>query len=119
MDLNQTMRVMEDFARIQDDMQLSTLRTLLFIASMGKCYQADVENYLGLSRAAVSRNVAYWTDIKFDGRKGIGFITREEDPNDRRNNILVLTPRGKLFLERMRERHGSQKGQPMASRHAN
>ena len=107
MDLNSTMRGLEIFSRIQPDMQLTTLRTFLFVAQRGKCNQADIEQYLGVSRAAVSRNVDYWTNVKFDGREGINFICREEDPDDRRNKIVKLTERGKTFYERLRGISGS------------
>jgi DNA-binding MarR family transcriptional regulator len=107
MDINQTLRELEILSRIQVDMQLSTLRTLLFVAQRGQCNQADIENYLGISRASVSRNIAYWTKVKFNKNPGSGFLTTEEDPVDRRHKIIKLTYNGQLFIDRMRKLNGS------------
>jgi DNA-binding MarR family transcriptional regulator len=103
MDFNVLARGLEVFGFMHDDMQLSTLRTLIYVVNNGGSVpQSSIENYLKKSRASVSRNIDYWTDEKFDGRDGIGFLKRLPDPKDRRANIVELTPVGKEFIARMR-----------------
>jgi DNA-binding MarR family transcriptional regulator len=103
MDPNVLEEILKNFAHTQEDMQLSTLRIFLFIAQRGQCNQTDVENYItNISRAAISRNVQYWTDKKADGSPGLNLVKKSVDPRDRRNNLLSLNVQGQLVYERIR-----------------
>lgn len=87
---------------VGSDLQISTLKVFLFIVHRGSCTQRDVEKYLSLTNSSASRNVSYWTDSRFDGKPGLGFIMRVEDPHDRRYRLLTLTNRGRSFVEKLR-----------------
>lgn len=89
------------FRELDPDIQNRTMSVLLHVALRGQCSQKDIERDLGMSNAAASRNVSYWTtDIqKRDGKPGPGYIERYEDPNDRRFKILRLTPAGRKWYE--------------------
>jgi DNA-binding MarR family transcriptional regulator len=104
MDPHAFVQDLEVFKKISPDMQISTLLTFLYVARRGRCYQKDIEIELGLSNAAASRNISYWTDQKYYGRPGFGLLRREEDPRDRRNKMIVLTDKGRAFYESMRGR---------------
>jgi DNA-binding MarR family transcriptional regulator len=95
-------RMMEVFKQISPDIQASTVLTFMYVARRGRAYQKDIEMELGLSNAAASRNVAYWTKVKHDRSPGVDFIERMEDTDDRRNKVLVLNERGREFYERLR-----------------
>jgi DNA-binding MarR family transcriptional regulator len=103
MDLNTVYKGVDVFRKIDSNMQLSTFSVFLFVAQRGTCNQADVEAMLGrdATRASVSRNIDYWTDLKFDRRPGANFIQRSIDPKDRRHRLLTLTEKGKLFWSRL------------------
>ena len=85
------------------EMQLSTLRAFLFVATRGGCTQKEVEEGLGLSNAAASRNISYWTERRFDREPGKGFIKREEEDYDRRSKRLTLTKKGEAFYKQIKD----------------
>lgn len=101
MDMNEFRNSLELFSEIDPEMQLPTMLTFLYVAGMGSCTQKEVEEALGLSNAASSRNVSYWTHRRFDRRPGVGFIKREEDENDRRYKMITLTPAGRVFYAKL------------------
>lgn len=105
-DTNAGLNVAESFAELDTTMQVSNMLTFLYVAKRGVCSQKDIELALGLSNAAASRNIGYWTDRKRYGVAGQGFIHREMDPRDNRQKLLSLTKEGQEFYKRMRE--GSQ-----------
>ena len=89
---------------VHPDVQVSTLRSFLFVATRGTCTQKEVEMHLKTTNGSASRNVSYWTDLKFDRSKGMGFIHRIEDPTDRRMKSLSLTKKGQAFYDKLRGR---------------
>lgn len=106
-DLNELRNALETFAEIDNEMQLPTMLTFLFVASRGSCTQKEIEETLKFTNAGASRNVSYWTIRRFDKRPGIGFFNRQEDDNDRRYKLISLTPKGQAFYARLTgERHG-------------
>lgn len=88
---------------VDSELQLQTLRCLLFVAVRGTCSQKDLETSLGLTNASASRNISYWTDRRFDRKPGKGFIDRVDDDFDRRSKSLTLTKKGKDFINKLRE----------------
>jgi DNA-binding MarR family transcriptional regulator len=86
------------------EIQVSTLRVFLFVATREKAHQKEIEDHLSSTGASASRNVAYWTKVRFDRKPGMDFLQREEDPNDRRNNMITLTAKGKAFYTRLKEK---------------
>lgn len=90
--------------QLSSELQLSTLRAFLFVASRGSCSQKDVEVHLQTTGASASRNISYWTERRFDREPGMGFIHRIEDDYDRRIRKLTLTKKGRDFYEKLKER---------------
>ena len=93
---------MELIADEDSGMQIQTLRAFLFVANNSGCCQKDVERALSYTNSSSSRNISYWTDLRFDKKPGKNFILRIEDPMDRRYSILTLTKKGKEFLEKIK-----------------
>ena len=94
--------VLEAISRdVDPEVQLQTVRTFLFIAMRGTCNQKDIESGLNLTNALASRNVSYWTDRRADRKNGFNFVTRVEDPYDRRYKILSLSDEGIEFLAKI------------------
>ena len=89
---------------VSPEVQLSTLRAFIFVATRGKCTQKDVELHLGTTGASASRNISYWTERRFDREPGMGFIRREEDEFDRRIKSLTLTKSGLAFYSKLKEK---------------
>lgn len=96
MDVNALIRELEQFKRIAADMQIATALTFLYVGRRGVCVQKDIELELGLSNAAASRNVNWWTRT---GKQELDYIERYEDTTDRRNNMLRLTKQGLQFYK--------------------
>jgi DNA-binding MarR family transcriptional regulator len=68
------------------------------LAHHGTMNVGEMENFLGVSKAAVSQML--------DKFVAAGLVTRKEDPDDRRIKLAELSPRGRDILTRMhRESH--------------
>jgi DNA-binding MarR family transcriptional regulator len=68
-------------------------RVLAALGELGAIAAKDVAPHSALDKMAVSRAVA--------GLEARGCLTREDDPADRRNRILHLTPRGRALYEKI------------------
>ncbi|MBM6584038.1 hypothetical protein ILT44_27950 [Microvirga sp. BT689] len=79
-------------------MSLPSVLAFLYVARRGICGQKEIEQELRLSNAA-SRNVSFWTESKVYEKAGKGFLFRYEDPMDRWNKLLRLTPEGEAFYK--------------------
>lgn len=107
MDIHALVVATERFAEIDPTMQVATMLTFLYVARRGTCSVKDIEIELGLSGAAASRNISYWTTFKVHDVPGVGFVDRHEDPRDRRYKVVSLTPAGQKFYDSLRSRHRS------------
>lgn len=103
LNMNSVARVLEAFTEeVGTDVQVTAIMTFLMIAQRGACNQKDIEHDLGISNAAASRNVSYWSDVRFDKKPGLDFIQRTEDKSDRRHKIISLNSKGRAFMERIK-----------------
>lgn len=94
-------RLREEYPR----MELGQLSIFLKIAlHPGRRFQ-EYKNQVGLSKGALSRNIAalssesYLKDENGEPKEGISLITWFTDPDDQRNRIASLTRRGKTLTE--------------------
>ena len=76
------------------------LRTLYFIAMTGEAHMSHLVGQLGVSTSTVSGLVDRLVDH--------GFVTRHDDPSDRRQVVVTVTPAGREFIDRMRELGNAQ-----------
>ena len=104
-DLRMVERVLERFAEVNPDMTLPAVRTMIHTINNPGLTQRDLEAYMELSNAGSSRNVSFWAEIRgtSDRRPGLHYMTRTEDPSDRRYRLLHLTGKGKRFAEELKE----------------
>ena len=79
---------------------MSQLRCLHLIAGAGQLRMSRLVALLGLSISTVSGLVDRLVDH--------GFVSRRDDPLDRRQVVLSPTPAGSDFLDRMRELNNEQ-----------
>lgn len=61
----------------------------------------DLQAAMDTSSASVSRNVAVLTIQHRLGKPGLNLVERYEDPRDRRNTRVRLTPKGRALRERL------------------
>ena len=77
--------------------------TLLYVASNEPCLKRDMELALGFSTATGSRNTDYLSKINRLRTPGLDFINKVDDPDDRRQTVLTLTPKGKEFIQQLED----------------
>ena len=80
---------LEEFRKIDPEMQMHSALMLLLIARKPGINLKEIVQETGLGKSAVSRNVA-----NLSKEFGKGLITYTEDPLDRRNKVIKLTPQG-------------------------
>ena len=100
------------FARLMDRMaaehqppadvsiSMPQLRALHLIAAAGELHMSRLVPQLGVSISTVSGLIDRLVDH--------GFVSRRDDPKDRRQVVLSATPAGIEFLDRMRELSNAQ-----------
>lgn len=84
------------------DVQAQTIRTLLEVATSGELPMQELIRRVGVSGAAVSRNV----DLLAEGKVGLpgkGWLSVSVDPVDRRIKRVRLTSKGARVVERVAE----------------
>lgn len=103
MQMREFIKGLEFLSTIDKDMQLSTALTLLYAAEREGQHQNDIEERTGMSNAAISRNVSYWSKWKRHKVAGHNMMESLIDPQDRRYRLLMLTNKGTAFINRLKE----------------
>ena len=80
---------------VEDRVTLPQLRVLVMIASRGPQNLASVAQALGVHPSNATR--------RCDKLVEAGLVHRSEDPTDRRNLVLQLTPSGRQIVQQMTE----------------
>jgi DNA-binding MarR family transcriptional regulator len=83
----------QSVAALEDRVTLPQLRVLVMIASRGPQNLASVAQALGVHPSNATR--------RCDKLVEAGLINRDEDPTDRRNLVLQLTPSGRRLVQQM------------------
>lgn len=105
--IRELIKQLRAFNQIDTKMQVSTILTLLEIAkaeaSREECSVQQIESNVGLKSGTASRNVYYWSDRgpKDMPHSGYGFITVTFDPEDRRKRSLLLSAKGRAFINNL------------------
>lgn len=94
-------QLLELFRNIDPDMSVSCALALLYCNE--EKTQRDVETRLGLSNAAASRNVSYWSEWKKHKVQGQNMINQTIDPEDRRYRLVSLNAKGKAFIAQIND----------------
>jgi len=80
------------------DLSVSNVLALLVIARNPETPVVRVQEALGLSQPAVSRNISKLGNGRPD-KPGMHLIEQYEDPYDRRSKIARLTPQGREVIK--------------------
>jgi len=101
----------EEFRKLDSEMQAQTMLALLYIARMDKTDSPatvkDVGEYLGVSTAAASRNVAALSAWSRHQKPGHDLIEATENPAFRSQKFIRLTTKGKRMIKTLEENYGS------------
>lgn len=102
-DIDKMIRIIEEFRKMNADMQAQTMLTLLYAAKLeGRpdgVSVKDIEKQLQVSSAAASRNVSGLTEEGIKKQGGLGLLETEEDPMYRVRKVIKVTPKGRRVLE--------------------
>jgi DNA-binding MarR family transcriptional regulator len=102
--LTKLLDALEAVRKVDSEMPIQTLHTLLLIAASGEegLMQHELGPKLGLSKAAASRNVSLLSKFKGPNEPGPDFIEAEEVPENRRFKRLRLTSKGERFVDKLK-----------------
>ena len=84
-----------------DHIPLQVVSAFLYVASHNECHKQQIEQVFGLSVAAGSRCTDFLCEENRLGKDGLGLITKEVDPTNRRRQVLRLTQKGKKTADRL------------------
>jgi DNA-binding MarR family transcriptional regulator len=75
---------------------------LLSLYVHGEMSQANLDKFTGVEKSSISRNIARLGEGERPlVKRGPGWVESYEDPKDRRNKMVRLTPRGRALLEQV------------------
>lgn len=89
--------------KVDPEMPLQQLLTLLVAARDPGVTMQDVMKELDVSSASVSRNVAKLGRVDRHHEPGFDLVTAYEDPMERRRKVVDLTSHGKQLIRRVAE----------------
>ena len=84
-----------------DHIPLQVVSAFLYVATHDDCHKQQIEQVFGLSVAAGSRCTDFLCEENRLGKDGLGLITKEVDPSNRRRQVLSLTVKGHKTAERI------------------
>lgn len=97
--LDRAIGMIEEFRKIDPEMQLQTVWIFLLIAKHEGCSQHYLSQITGYTRTAISRNCGVLSDVgSRNNGNGHRLIVQKVDPNDRRARVLELTPKGRMIF---------------------
>ncbi len=82
------------------DVPLQAMAVFWYVASYQNCSKKDIEEYFGMCKASASRLTDYISRYHRLGKAGLGLISKESDPQDKRRTLLKLTRKGKDLIEK-------------------
>ena len=98
--LNQLLSCLEVFRQVDQEMPSQRIVLFLLVASRPGMRMSDVAKKLGLSSSAVSRNLSELSKWGIGINKpGVDLLYAEENPQDRREKMIYLTPKGERLVE--------------------
>jgi DNA-binding MarR family transcriptional regulator len=92
-------RVTERLLDHHKDMTLIQALVLFRVAEKPGISQRDLYKYLGLNDSTVSRTLAILSDVGGRQAPPLNLVDVRISPEDRRERLLDLTPKGKRFLD--------------------
>ena len=89
--------------KMDSEMPAQLVCSLFYIASHNYCHKQAVEEDLQLTVAAGSRNTDWLSDDHRLNKPGLGLITKQRDPNNGRRLQMVLTPKGQVLVDQIKD----------------
>ena len=96
------LRVLHMFLKLDNtqEVPLQAMAVFWYVATYQNCSKKDIEEHFKMSKASTSRMTDYISRYHRLGKAGLGLISKEQDPNDKRRTLLKLTRKGKDLVEK-------------------
>ncbi|MDA9013714.1 hypothetical protein N9J60_06660 [Alphaproteobacteria bacterium] len=95
--IDKAIKLLRTFQTIDKDMSVTCALAVLLASKHTR--QKDLEQMLGLSNAAASRNVAYWSKRYKPNQAGKDYIGSSLDPMDHRLRLIDIRPQGHVLFD--------------------
>jgi DNA-binding MarR family transcriptional regulator len=90
--------IIEEFRKLNAEMQAQQMAIFLAVVAKPGSTISDIAKVTGHSTGTVSRNVSALGQIHRKGMPGLDILVAKEDPMDRRNKRITITPKGKRIM---------------------
>ena len=98
-------RVVEEFRKLDPEMQAQTMLAFMFCAEKEEsgtpATVKEVGNYLEVTSASASRNIAALCEVSRHRRPGHNLLATYENPEYRVEKLIKLTDKGKNFVKKL------------------
>ena len=96
------LRVLTMFMKLDNSQEvpLQAMAVFLYVATYQNCSKKDIEIFFKMSKASTSRITDYISRYHRLGKSGLGLVSKEQDPKDKRRTLLKLTRKGKDLIEK-------------------
>ena len=96
------LRVLTMFMKLDNSQEvpLQAMAVFWYVATYQNCSKKEIETYFDMSKASSSRMTDYISRYHRLGKAGLGLVSKEQDPKDKRRTILKLTRKGKDLVEK-------------------
>ncbi len=102
-DIAKLAQAIEHFRTLDKEIPAQVIATFLYVASHDDCNKIDMEKVLAFSTASGSRNTDWLSEFHRLNKPGLGLIDKYRDPTNRRRQILKLTPKGRIFVQELKQ----------------
>ena len=93
----------EEFRKLDSEIQAQTMLALIYVARMDNngtpASIKEVGEYLGLTSASASRNIAVLSKWSRHNRPGHDLVEAVENPMNRSQKLIKLTAKGKRVIK--------------------
>ncbi len=102
-DMAKLAKAIEHFRILDKEIPAQVIACFLYVASHDDCNKIDMEKALKFSSASGSRNTDWLGAYHRLNKPGLGLIIKYRDPNNRRKQILQLSPKGLKLAKELKE----------------
>ena len=99
--LRKAIRIFEEFKRLDPEMPLQQMITLLQVAAYEGISLSELAEKVGNATSSTSRNVGILGEYGRGKSPGLNVVKAVTDLADRRKQLVYLTPKGEEFINRL------------------
>jgi DNA-binding MarR family transcriptional regulator len=101
--LNNLLKAWETLRLSHREVPAQAVTVLLYVASHNPCHKQAIEEDLEISTSNSSRAADWLLDRKTLRKPGLGLISKEADPSNKRRTMYSLTQQGRHLANRLKQ----------------